>query len=152
MATDLSKQLAPVLADLGYELWHLEPGADGQSDLLRVYIDAENGIDVDDCEKASREIDATLTVAGYNYALEVSSPGVERPLVTGLHFQRFIGERARVRCFSPVGGQRRFCGWIRSVDDGRLGIAEADETVEIDLSNIAKAYLDPEVWPDGSTH
>lgn len=152
MSKQLNDLLAPVVADLGFELWHLELGAEGQSDYLRVYIDSERGVDLDDCEQVNREIDTTLSVAGYVYALEVSSPGVERPLVTAEHFARFVGERARVKCFAPVGGRRRFHGWIETAGDQQVRLAEADGSFEIDLANVAKAYLDPEALPGESTH
>lgn len=152
MATDLSALLAPIISELGYELWHLQAGADGQSDLLRVFIDSEQGIDLEDCEAVSREISATLAVEGHDYALEVSSPGVERPLITADHFSRFVGERAQVKCFAPVAGQRRLHGWISEVADNRVWLTQASETVEVELANVAKAYLDPEAWPDGPAH
>ncbi len=152
MASNLIEQLTPVVTEMGYELWHLETGADGQPDLLRIYIDSDDGIEVDDCAAVSREIDTTLTVAGYNYGLEVSSPGVERPLVTAEHFRRFIGHRTRIKCFSPVSGKRRFLGWIRKVDEDTLHLTETGQTVEVEFTNIAKANLAPENWSDGPDH
>lgn len=145
---DLNQLLAPVIADLGLELVGVEFSPNAGGSLLRVYIDEpERGVTIDDCERASREISALLDVndpvAG-RYTLEVSSPGLERPLFTPEHFARFVGEQARVNVNLPIDGRRRFQGAIRAVDGERVTIEQDGTPVEIAHANIAKARLMPD--------
>src|SRR5699024_1292280 len=106
MVQKLTDLIGPVIADLGCELCHLEHVGPSADRILRIYIDAPGGVSVEDCEKVSNEVDAVLDVAqaqGNGVAdhsfLEVSSPGLDRPLATVAHFQRFIGAKARVKLF-----------------------------------------------------
>ena len=145
---ELDQLLAPAIADLGLELVGIEfsPGAAGS--LLRVYIDEpERGVTIDDCERASREISALLDVndpvAG-RYTLEVSSPGLERPLFTIGHFARFLGEQVKVTVNLPLDGRRRFQGPIKAVDGDRITIEQDGTPLTIAHANIAKARLVPD--------
>lgn len=145
---ELSELLAPVIADLGLELVGIEFSPNSGSSLLRVYIDEpERGITIDDCERVSREVSALLDVndpvAG-RYTLEVSSPGLERPLFTLQHFERFLGEVAKVNLNMPLEGRRRFQGPIRSVEGDRITIEQDGVPVGITHANIAKARLVPD--------
>ena len=143
----LAALLAPVVEALGYELWELEYSAGRGNGLLRLYIDAEAGITLDDCERVSRavseQLDATDPIPG-QYTLEVSSPGLERPLRSAAHFARFTGETVSVETVQPLEGRRRF--------KGRLAAAGA-ETVEVEvdgrrwtlpLGGIRRAHLAPD--------
>ena len=133
---------APIRA-LGYELVDLEVRTGGQG-LLRVYIDREEGINLDDCESVSRQLSALLDVEDPirgRYVLEVSSPGLDRPLRTPEHFQRYCDHVVRVKLNQSRGGQRNFKGRL-------LGVEERDIVVEVDkqifrlaLSEIASAQL-----------
>ena len=150
MVHALHELVAPVIADLGYELWHLEYVGPTSDRILRIYIDAPDGVTLDDCEKVSNEVDAVLDVAqaqGERMAdysqLEVSSPGLDRPLVTAAHFARFIGEMARIKSFAPVAGQRNFCGVIHAVDGDTIELAVDDEIFSIAIGDMAKARLEP---------
>ena len=145
---DLNALLAPLIADLGLELVGIEfsPGRGGS--LLRVYVDApERPVTIDDCERASREISALLDVndpvAG-RYTLEVSSPGLDRPLFTPDQFRRFVGEAVKINVNLPLDGRRRFHGTIREIDGDRITIEQDGEAVEIVHANIAKARLAPD--------
>jgi len=145
---DLNALLAPLIADLGLELVGIEfsPGRGGS--LLRVYVDApQRPVTIDDCERASREISAALDVndpvAG-RYTLEVSSPGLDRPLFTPAHFERFVGEAVKINVNLPLDGRRRFHGTIKSVDGDRITIDQDGEPVAIVHANIAKARLAPD--------
>jgi ribosome maturation factor RimP len=145
---DLNALLAPLIADLGLELVGIEfsPGRGGS--LLRVYVDApQRPVTIDDCERASREISAALDVndpvAG-RYTLEVSSPGLDRPLFTLAHFERFVGEAVKINVNLPLDGRRRFHGTIKSVDGDRITIEQDGEPVAIVHANIAKARLAPD--------
>jgi ribosome maturation factor RimP len=145
---NLNALLAPLIADLGLELVGIEfsPGPGGS--LLRVYIDApQRPVTIDDCERASREISALLDVndpvAG-RYTLEVSSPGLDRPLFTPEQFARFIGEAVKVNVNLPLEGRRRFHGTIKEIDGDRIVIEQDGTTVTIVHANIAKARLAPD--------
>ena len=145
---ELNALLAPPIADLGLELVGIEfsPGRGGS--LLRVYVDApDRPVTIDDCERASREISALLDVndpvAG-RYTLEVSSPGLDRPLFTPEQFARFIGQDVKINVNLPLGGRRRFHGTIRGVDGDRITIEQDGEPVTIAHANIAKARLAPD--------
>lgn len=145
---ELSELLAPAIADLGLELVGIEFSPNSGSSLLRVYIDeAERGITIDDCERASREISALLDVndpVSGRYTLEVSSPGLERPLFTPEHFTRFAGQVVKINVNLPLDGRRRFQGVIDSVDGDRVTIEQDGVPVQIAHANIAKARLVPD--------
>lgn len=143
----LQKMLEPVIEALGYEIVLLEFSPTSKSGLLRLYIDSPGGITIDDCERVSREVAAVLDVEdpiSSGYRLEVSSPGLDRPLVTPAHFERFINEQARVQLIAPLNGRRRFVGWIRGVQDGKLHLDTKEGAVEIPLTEIDRARLVPE--------
>ncbi|MES1926873.1 ribosome maturation factor RimP [Salinisphaera sp. T31B1] len=146
MSQRLHHLLAPVVADLGYELWHLESTGAGRSSILRLYIDAPDGIALEDCEKVSREVSAVLDVedaSGGEYQLEVSSPGLDRPLITAEHFRRFIGERARINMYAPVDGKRKLRGVILAVNGDTVDFGCGDQTYSLSTGDMAKARLEP---------
>jgi ribosome maturation factor RimP len=145
---ELSQLLQPAIAGLGLELVGIEFSTGAAGSLLRVYIDeSERGVTIDDCERASREISALLDVndpvAG-RYTLEVSSPGLERPLFTPAHFERFAGEQVKITVNLPIDGRRRFQGRIDAVDADRVTIEQDGKAVAIAHANIAKARLVPD--------
>jgi ribosome maturation factor RimP len=145
---DLTRLLEPAIADLGLELVGIEFGPGAGGSLLRVYIDeSERGVTIDDCERVSREISALLDVndpvAG-RYTLEVSSPGLERPLFTPEHFARFLGAAVKVVVNLPIDGRRRFQGPIESVEGDRITLMQDGAPVAIVHANIAKAHLAPD--------
>jgi ribosome maturation factor RimP len=145
---ELNALLAPLIRDLGLELVGIEfsPGRGGS--LLRVYVDApERPVTIDDCERASREISAALDVndpvAG-RYTLEVSSPGLDRPLFTPEQFARFIGQAVKINVNLPLDGRRRFHGTITAIEGDRITIEQDGEAVTIVHTNVAKARLAPD--------
>lgn len=145
---ELSELLAPAITDLGLELVGIELSPNAGGSVLRVYIDeAERGITIDDCERASREISALLDVndpvAG-RYTLEVSSPGLERPLFTPEHFARFLDQVVKISVNLPLNGRRRFQGAIKGVDGDRITIEQDGVPVDIAHANVAKARLVPD--------
>lgn len=147
MSQRLAGILGPLIEDLGYELWHLELVGGGSSRVLRVYIDSPDGIEMTDCETVSRELSANLDVIDPipgEYSLEVSSPGMDRPLVTQAHFQRFVGRRASVRTYAPIDGRRRFEGAILGLENEELRLGVDGEEIIVPRSAIAKARLVPE--------
>ncbi len=145
----LEQLLAPVVEDLGYELLGLEYSANPKNRLLRVYIDqAERGIGLEDCEAVSREVSALLDVeepiAG-QYTLEVSSPGVERPLFKLEHFARFAGEQAVVLMAVPLDGRRKFRGRILGVEADAVRLALDSGEVSLPMAGMNKARLAPDL-------
>jgi len=147
-STQLQQLIAPLIADLGLELVGIEFATGAGGGLLRVYIDEpERGVGIEDCERASREISALLDIndpiAG-RYTLEVSSPGLERPLFTPEHFRHFTGEQVKITVNLPLDGRRRFQGAIVEVDDERVTIDQDGKPVSIAHANIAKARLVPD--------
>jgi Uncharacterized protein conserved in bacteria len=146
MLQRLRNLLEPVVTDLGYELWHLESQGSGRSGVLRLYVDAPQGIALEDCEKVSREVSAVLDVddaGGGQYQLEVSSPGLDRPLITGEHFSRFIGQRARITMFAPVDGKRKLRGTILAVSGDTVDLGGDEQTYSLATCDMAKAKLEP---------
>lgn len=146
MPQRLQDLLEPIVNDLGYELWHMESVGGGRQKTLRLYIDSPDGIDLDDCEAVSHEVSAALDVSGHeqsSYQLEVSSPGLDRPLAAAWHFRRFTGERARIRMYAPVAGQRRFNGVIESVNDEVVDLLCDGAKYVLPIGDMAKARLDP---------
>jgi ribosome maturation factor RimP len=144
---ELERLLQPGLGALGYELLGCEVHQQRNRTLLRVYIDQEQGITLDDCEKASRQIGAVPELESLfsgPYTLEVSSPGLDRPLFKIEHFQRFIGEKVQLRTHSPIEGQRNFSGVIVSALDKTIVLKISHlKQVELQFEQIEKAKLVP---------
>jgi ribosome maturation factor RimP len=140
--------LEPSVTGLGYELWGCVFLSQGQHSMLRVYIDSEHGINVDDCERVSRQISAVLDVEDPvmgSYTLEVSSPGLDRPLFKLEHFQRFIGSRVELHLHTGLNKQKHFKGILVEVIEDNIVLAIAGEKIVIALDNIVKAKILPEI-------
>jgi ribosome maturation factor RimP len=151
--TELAEQVA---ASMGMEVVLVEIKSSGNQTILRTYIDRPAGISLDDCERFSKRFSVLLDVEDWipsRYILEVSSPGVNRPLIKEADFRRFYGKKARVRTRSPIEGQRNFKGQIVGVTETRLALDVAPgKQVEIALLDIEKASLiaDLSMRPKGS--
>ena len=138
--------LTPVIEALGYECWGIEYISQGRHSVLRIYIDHENGILIEDCETVSRQLSAVMDVEdpiSSEYTLEVSSPGMDRPLFTLPQFAAFVGEQVKIRLRSAVEERRNFQGLIRSVEDQDVVVqmGEFEYLSPIDL--IEKANILP---------
>ena len=141
---DLQQLVEKTLGGLGYELVDLERSAKGR--LLRVFIDKPGGITLDDCGAVSNHLSRVLTVEDVDYdRLEISSPGLDRPLRKESDFVRFAGQRARVKVRVPIDGQRNFVGVLRQAAAGRVELEVEGRTVTIDLANLDRARLEPEL-------
>jgi ribosome maturation factor RimP len=141
---DLQQLVEKTLGGLGYELVDLERSAKGR--LLRVFIDKPGGITLDDCGAVSNHLSRVLTVEDVDYdRLEISSPGLDRPLRKESDFVRFAGQRARVKVRVPIEGQRNFVGVLRQAGAGRVELEVEGRTVTIDLANLDRARLEPEL-------
>jgi ribosome maturation factor RimP len=148
-AEEIVALLSPTVQALGMELLGIEYAASGGSALLRLYIDvADRPVNVDDCEAVSREVSAVLDVEDpitSNYTLEVSSPGIDRPLFTLPHFARFAGEQAKVNLRLPQDGRRRLQGKILRADNGKVVLGTDDgKEFAVSIDNIEKARLVPD--------
>jgi len=136
--------IEPVVTGLGYELVGVEYLAQGRHSLLRVYVDSDAGITVDDCADVSRQLSAMLDVEDPlpgAYSLEVSSPGLDRPLFEAVDFERFSGQQARIRLVAPLDGQRKFKGVLKGIQNNNVLLMEDGREVSVPLDRIAKANL-----------
>jgi ribosome maturation factor RimP len=143
----LNKMLQPLVEELGYEFVGLEHSSNPKNAVLRIYIDSENGIDLDDCSSVSREVAALLDVEdpiSGHYTLEVSSPGLDRPLFTPSQFEQFAGELVKVTLFAPEDGRRKFRGRITGVQGEEIQLIVDDAEIALSFGNIAKAKLVPD--------
>jgi ribosome maturation factor RimP len=146
--TQLQTIIAPSIEALGFEFVGCLYVPQGRYAVLRIYIDNQDGITVDDCEQVSRQVSAVLDVEDPikgAYTLEVSSPGLDRPLFTREHYKRFIGKKAHIRLHVPLENRRNFTGIIQEVVDDNVIIQAEDEKFTLALNNIARANLEPEV-------
>lgn len=119
----------PLAAELGLSIWDVRFLKEGSQWYLRVFIDKEGGVGIDDCVNLSHAIDGPIDEANpieQAYILEVSSPGVERDLVRDEHFNAFIGEKIKVKMIRPVEGKREFSGILESYEDGNITIRLED--------------------------
>ncbi len=135
---------APVEA-LGYELVGIE-FVRSRTSILRIYIDSEDGINVDDCADVSHQVSAVMDVEDpitVPYNLEVSSPGLDRPLFTAEHYTRFMGEEVTLMLRMAVQNRRKWQGIIKSVDGEMITVHVEGNDVVFALSNIQKANLVP---------
>jgi ribosome maturation factor RimP len=134
----------PLLHDMGMELVDVHFRREGHGWVLRFFIDKEGGVTIDDCADVSREISAYLEVEDlidHAYHLEVSSPGLERPLKKKTDFIRFADRLVRIKLREPWDGQRILIGTLLGLEGDTILLALEKETVRIDLENIAKARL-----------
>jgi ribosome maturation factor RimP len=141
---DLTALLEKTVGGLGFELVDLELANRGR--LMRIFIDKVNGVDVEDCATVSNHLTRLLTVEGVDYdRLEVSSPGLDRPLKRPQDFARFVGERAQVKVRLPLNGRRRFVGKLQNVGEVGIELDVDGELVSIAFTDIDKARLVPNI-------
>ncbi len=143
----LEEILRPVVEGLGYELWGIEFRSRGHDSMLRIFIDdAENGISIEDCEKVSRQISGVMDVEDpiqTEYTLEVSSPGMDRPLFRLEHYQEFVGHTAKIRLRMAFEGRRKFQGLIKGVEGDEVVIVVDDHEYLLPFDSIDKASIVP---------
>lgn len=137
--------IAPVVTGMGYELVDLQ--VSNRGGLLRLFIDKPGGIGLEDCAAVSRQLARVLEVEGVEYdRLEVSSPGLDRPLRKAGDFARFAGQKADVRMrTADATGRRRFVGVVRGEADGRVSLELDGQTVALAIDDIDRARLVPEL-------
>jgi len=140
---DLAK---PVVEEYNLELVAVEYQKEGQNWVLRVFIDDEDGITLDHCQDVSKELSAQLDIEdpiNESYILEVSSPGLDRPLRKDEDFDRFAGHLVDVSTYAPINGERDFTGELLGLDDSmvKLKMDDGSDIIEIPKAKIAKANL-----------
>ena len=144
MKTDIENVIKPVVNELGYELWGVEYITQRGHALLRVYIDKSDGILIDDCEKVSRQLSLVLDVEEpviSNYLLEVSSPGIPRPLMCQSHYLQYVGKVIQLKLYHAIRGSKKYAGVLKKVDDNQITMVVADEEMDFSFSQIVKANL-----------
>lgn len=142
----LQALLAPVIEALGYQCWGIEYISQGRHTLLRVYIDKDTGIGVDDCEVVSRQVSGVLDVEdpiSVEYTLEVSSPGMDRPLFTLEQFADHVGEQVKIKLRSPFEGRRNFQGLLRGVEEQDVVVQVDNHEFLLPVDTIDKANIIP---------
>lgn len=145
MNTDRIRNLIePVLSTLGYELVDVRFVVEQGRAVLQVMIDCEGGVKVADCERASREMETLLEVegaVGERYYLEVSSPGLNRPLVKEADFIRFSGRTAALKTREPIDGRRNYKGLLKGVEEGRAVMEIDGQEYRVPIGLIERAHL-----------
>ena len=140
----LTELLRPAVEETGKTLLGVEYISAGNNSILRLFIDHVNGIDVDDCAEVSRQVGAILDVEdpiSSEYSLEVSSPGVDKPLFEIEHFQSVIGETVNVKLSIPLNGRRKFKGPLVAIENNNLIIEVDSIDYELSIGNVDKANL-----------
>jgi ribosome maturation factor RimP len=140
--------IGPVVSAMGYDLVGIEYRKQGRSGLLRVYIDHERGITLDDCSAVSHQVSGVLDVDDpivEHYDLEISSPGLDRPLFSQADFEQFTGHEAKVSLHGKLDGRRRFTGVLRGVEGDTLLMEVEGAQVRLPLDQIDSARLVPEL-------
>lgn len=146
-AEQLTEMLAPSITGLGYELWGVEFIGQGRKATLRIYIDAEQGITVDDCSKVSHQVSGVLDVEDPipgEYTLEVSSPGMDRPLFNVEQYKLYTGAKLSVRLRMAFEGRRKFVGRLHGVEGDEIVLAVDEHEYLLPLDSIDKAQVVPE--------
>ncbi|MBR9911364.1 MAG: ribosome maturation factor RimP [Gammaproteobacteria bacterium] len=142
----LLELLAPVVESMGCQLWGLEYFSQGRHSTLRIYIERPEGVGLQECEQVSRQVSSVLDVedpiAG-EYTLEVSSPGMDRPLYTLEQFARYAGEQVSVRLRSAFEGRRKFSGQLRGVEGDEVLVVVDEHEYLLPIELIEKANVIP---------
>ena len=141
----IEKLVLPILERMGYILWGCQCVLSQKQPLIRIYIDKPEGILIDDCEKASHAISAVFDVEDViadHYRLEISSPGLPKPLFYPWQFQKYIGKPVKIKLIRVIDEHRWINGMIQSVKDETVEIEMANKAYLISWSNISKANLD----------
>ena len=146
--TKIRQKVEPVVHSLGLELWGVEYSPRRHAPLLRVVIDAEGGVNIDDCEQVSRQLSGMLEVEDMlpgNCQLEVSSPGIARVLYTPEQYRRFVGAKLQLRLTAPLAGRRNFTGRLLTLENGTATLDLDGQECSIPLQQVERANIVSEV-------
>ena len=142
--TLITELIDATIQALGLDLWGVELLQQGKYSLLRIYIEREEGVTIEDCEKVSRQVSALLDVedpiAG-EYTLEVSSPGMDRPLFTVEQYSQYVGSEVDLKLRRPLDGRRKFKGQILKVSGDVVGLSVEGSEYDLEFSDIEKASI-----------
>ena len=142
--TLITELIDTTIQALGLDLWGVELLQQGKYSLLRIYIEREEGVMIEDCEKVSRQVSALMDVedpiAG-EYTLEVSSPGLDRPLFRIEHYSQYVGSEVDLKLRRPLDGRRKFKGQIIKVSGGIVGLLVEGSEYDLEYSDIEKASI-----------
>ncbi len=139
--------IGPLIDDMGMELVEVEFKKEQGEWILRVFIDCEGGVRLQDCERVSREIGPVLDAEDpvvHSFTLEVSSPGVNRPLKKPADFQRFRGKLVRIKLFTPLDGEKAFSAHIKEIEADEVILDKYGKIIRLPFTKIAKANLEIE--------
>jgi len=144
----INNLLEPIVIGLGYEWVGTEYLPQGKHSLLRIYIDHQDGINVDDCAKVSHQVSGVLDVEEPikgHYVLEVSSPGMDRPLFSREQFEQFVGAEVSIRLGMPMDDRRNFKGIIKTVESDEIVVEDSGVEYRLSLDWIESARLVPKI-------
>jgi len=140
----LSDMIRPEVENLGYVFWGLSSPASGKKRVVRIYIDHEGGVTIDQCAEVSRQVGLMLEVEDAipgAFTLEVSSPGLERPFFRPAQMTDYIGRTVDLVLNEPVGGRKKFKGELKGISGDTVTLALEDETMDFDWLSVKKAAL-----------
>ncbi len=142
----LTQLLLPAVEGLGYELVGIEHLPMGKHTVLRIYIDSSDGITVEDCSRVSHQLSGVLEVEEPikgQFTLEVSSPGIDRPLFSVEQFKQFVGSKVKLKLYHAIEGKRKIQGLIESIAGENINIkdADSDTTFQLQIDDIDKANI-----------
>ncbi len=148
MNEQIQMLIEPVVNGMDFELWGIEYLTQGKNSVLKVYIDTEGGVDVDDCARISRQISSLLDVEepiSGRYVLEVSSPGMDRRLFTMKQYDEFKGAEVKIRLHSPFEGKRKYTGLLCGMDDSDVVLRVGEQEYlfpfeEVDRANVVPSF------------
>ena len=142
--TLVTELIETTIQALGLDLWGVELLQQGKYSLLRIYIEREEGVTIEDCEKVSRQVSALLDVEdpiSGEYTLEVSSPGMDRPLFSIGHYSKYVGSEVDLKLRRPIDGRRKFKGQIIKVSGDIVGLLVEGSEYNLEFSDIEKASI-----------
>lgn len=138
----VTKLVEPIIENLGYELYDVEYAKEGKNYFLRIFIDNEKGIDLNDCEKVNDELNEILDMENYikeQYFLEISSPGIERVLRKDKHLEKNIGEEVNVKLFKKdENGEKEYLGNLKEFNQNEIVLETEEQEVKIERKNISQ--------------
>lgn len=140
----IQQLIEPSINGLGFQLWGIQRVSQGRNSTLRIYIDSEQGVTVDDCAKVSYQVSSILDVEDPiegNYTLEVSSPGLDRPLFTLPQYTKYVGHRLKISLRVPFEGRRRFTGMLNAIEDDEIILQVDQEEYVLPFETIEKANV-----------
>lgn len=154
MSDGLNELIKPVVEGLGCELWGIEHHSSGKHSTLKIFIDGEGGVDVEDCARISRQVSSLLDVENPisgEYTLEVSSPGMDRRLFSLEQFSAFAGSDVKITLKRPFDGRRKFSGRLRGLESGDVALCEGECEYLFPFEEIDRANVVPDFSFTGSS-